>query len=133
MATDFGKQVLDWTRKTEVRQVDVLQKAIGLLAEEVRKPEGGGGHMPVVRGNLRNSIAVSTSGPVLLDFRKKRFSDPTETLKNEIEGVAPGTTAYIGFRAPYAHKVEAKKGFARLAAQRWPMIANAAVKSTPER
>ncbi len=133
MDDKFAAQVLNWTRKTEVKQIDVLQKAIGLLAEEVTKPESAGGHMPVIKGNLRNSVAVSTSGPVILDFARKKFSNPTEALKNAIEGVAPGETAYVGFRAPYAHKVEAKKGFARLAAQRWPMIANAAAKSTPDR
>ncbi len=133
MSEQFFAQVLDWTRKTDVKQIDVLQRSIGLLAEEVTRPESAGGHMPVIKGNLRNSVAVSTSGPVTLDFARKKFSNPAESLKNAIEGVTPGHTAYVGFRAPYAHKVEAKKGFARLAAQRWPMIANAAAKSTPDR
>lgn len=129
MADQFAAAVANWEKKSEIEQADILHRSLRLLVEEVTRPESAGGHMPVVKGNLRNSVAVSTLGPVTMDFKTKRFGNPADAVSNAIAGVEIGTTAYVGFRAPYAHKAELKNGFARLAAQRWPQIVDEAVKS----
>ncbi len=123
----FGAQVEGWARQTIEKQTAVLHQSIRLLVEEVTRPESAGGHMPVESGNLRNSVAVSNTGPVTIDFGVKKFRPPWDSINNAIAGVEVGTTAYIGFRAVYAHKAEMKHGFARLAAQRWrPIVDEAA-------
>jgi hypothetical protein len=128
MTDRFAAQIADWAQKAELAQTDVLHLSIRLLVEEVTRPESAGGHLPVVTGNLRNSIAVSTTGPVTFNFTTKKFRDPSDTVNNAIAGIEIGKTAYVGFRAPYAHKREADHAFMRLAAQRWPQIANQAAK-----
>lgn len=129
MADRFAAQIAGWASKTEAKQTEVLHQAVRLLVDEVTRPESEGGHMPIVTGNLANSVAVSTLGPVTVSFRTKKFRSPGDAVNNAIAGISVGERAYIGFRAPYAHKVEAKKGFVRLAAQRWPRIADEAAKS----
>lgn len=129
MADRFAAQIERWAEKTIEKQTEVLHQAVRLLVEEVTRPESEGGHMPVVTGNLANSVAVSTLGPVTVSFRTKKFRSPGDAVNNAIAGISVGERAYVGFRAPYAHKVEAKKGFVRLAAQRWPRIADEAAKS----
>jgi hypothetical protein len=94
----------------------------------VTRPENQGGHLPFLTGNLKNSVAVSTLAPVTYNFTTKKFRDSSDAVNNAIAGVSIGETAYIGFRAPYAHKREAESGFMRLAAQRWPAIAGEAAK-----
>lgn len=129
MADRFAAAVENWAKKTEIEQTAILHRSLRLLVEEVTRPEGSGGHLPVLTGNLRNSVAVSTLGPVTMSFTTKKFRDSSDAVNNAIAGVAVGDTAYVGFRAPYAHKAEAKNAFVRLAAQRWPMIVDVAVKA----
>jgi len=128
MTDRFAAQIADWTSKAEARQTEVLHQAVRLLVEEVTRPENAGGHMPVLTGNLRNSVAVSTTGPVTYSFKTKKFRDPSDAVNNAIAGIEVGKVAYVGFRAPYAHKREADHAFARLAAQRWPQLAVEATK-----
>lgn len=125
----FESAVAGWAKKTEIEQTSILHRSIALLVDETTRPKSEGGHMPVVTGNLQNSVAVSTLGPVTMNFQTKKFRDPSDAVRNSIAGVEVGHTAYVGFRAPYTHKAEADNGFLRLAAQRWPMIVNEAVKS----
>ena len=128
MKSLFSAQVADFAKKTEQTQANVLHQSLRLVAEEVTKAKGEGGHMPVVSGNLRNSVAVSTLGPVAIDWKTKKFRDPSDSVNNAVAGVKVGQTAYVGFRAPYAHKVEVENGFVRLTAQRWPAIVDQAVR-----
>lgn len=128
MTGRFAAQVANWSEKTEKAQTDVLHQALRLLVDEVTRPQDRGGHLPFVTGNLRNSVAVSTLGPVTYNFTTKKFRDSSDSVNNAIAGVEVGEKAFIGFRAPYAHKREAEAGFVRLAAQRWPFIAAEAAK-----
>jgi hypothetical protein len=84
-------------------------------------------NVTVVTGNLKNSRTVSTTGPVAVDWRTKKFRDPSDSINNAIAGAEPGGVAHLGFRAPYGHKVEARTGFLRLVAQRWVQIVAEAV------
>lgn len=128
MVDIFAAQVADWAEKTEAEQTRILHASVRHLVEEVTRPKSAGGHMPVVKGNLRNSVAVSTTGPVAINFKTKRFSDPSESVNNAIAAIEVGAPAWIGFRAPYAHKAEVNNGFARLAGQRWPAVVAEALK-----
>lgn len=124
----FASQIAAWATKTEEAQTEVLHESLRHLVDEVTRPKSAGGHLPVVTGNLGNSVAVSTLGPVTYDWTTKKFRNPVDAVNNAIAGVAVGQTAWIGFRAPYAHKIEVDNGFVRLAAQRWPQIVVEAVR-----
>lgn len=124
----FALQVDAWATRTEAAQTEILHSALRELVDEVTRPQSAGGHLPVVTGNLGNSIAVSTLGRVTYDWTTKKFRNPADAVNNAIAGVAVGQTAWIGFRAPYAHKIEVDNGFLRLAAQRWPQIVVEAVR-----
>jgi hypothetical protein len=129
VAGNFAGAIKGWADKTEASQTDILHQALRLLVEEVTRPKSAGGHMPYVTGNLAKSVAVSTLGPVTMEFWTKKFRNSADSVNNSIAGVEVGTTAFIGFRAPYTHKAEAENGFIRLAAQRWPQIFDEAVKA----
>jgi hypothetical protein len=118
----FSASVTAWARKTEEQQAAVLHQSLRLLAEEAAD------NTPEVTGNLKNSRAVSTLGPPTIDWKRKKFSDPSDAINNAIAGVEVGRTAWLGYRAPYAHKIEAKHGFLRLAAQRWRQLVDEAVR-----
>lgn len=122
MALDnqFSSAVKDWCDKTLLKQTAVLQDSVRLLAEEV------GTHVPVVSGNLKNSRTVSSNGYPAIDWRTKKFRNPSDEINNASAAVQVGVTAYVGMRAVYAHKVEEKKPFMRLAAQRWRQIVDQA-------
>ena len=120
--TAFSSVVNGWAEKSAVRQTGILHESIRLLVDEVTRAKDAGGNMPVLTGNLRNSVAVSTTGPVAIDWKTKKFRNPSDAVNNAVAGVAVGETAWVGFRAPYAHKAEVNNAFARLAAQRWPQI-----------
>lgn len=128
MAKSFSLIVADWAKKVEAEQIRILHEAARLLVEEMTRPESEGGHMPVETGNLRKSVAVSPAGWIRIEWLTKKFRDPSNAVANAIAGIEIGTTAYIGFRAPYARKVEMETGFVRLAAQRWRAIVDEAVK-----
>jgi hypothetical protein len=126
MADSFSAAVSGWAKKTEVQQSAVLQTSLRLLDEEVAA------NTPVVTGNLRNSRTVSALGRPTIEWKTKKFRDPSDAINNAIAGVEIGVTAYLGFRAPYAFKVEAKYGFFRLVAQRWSEIADEAARMVAE-
>lgn len=133
MVDRFAADIANWSKKTEETQTDILHQSLRLLVEEVTRPKSAGGHLPYVTGNLANSVAVSTLGPVTMDFRTKKFRSSGDSVNNAIAGVDVGATAFIGFRAPYTQKAETENGFIRLAAQRWPQIVTEAVKTKPGR
>lgn len=128
MQTTFAAQVADWEKKAVTAKTDVLHQSLRLLVDEATKPKSRGGNMPVVTGNLGNSVAVSTLGPVTINWQTKKFRDPSDAVNNAIAGVELGQTTYVGFRTPYAHKIEVQAGFLRLAAQKWKQIVDEAVR-----
>lgn len=122
MAESFSVAVARWTEGTEQDQAAVLHESLRQLDEEVAS------RTPVLTGNLRNSRTVSTLGPPPVDWKTKKFREPSDAINNAIAGVDVGQTAYLGFRAPYAHKIEKVHGFLRLAAQGWSQIVDRAVR-----
>lgn len=122
MADAFAAAVKGWSTKTEIKQTAVLHESIRGLADTL------GDKTPKVTGNLANSRQVTTGGPPTIEWKKKKFREPSDEINNAVAGVEVGETAWIGFRAPYAHKVEEKHAMTRLSAQLWKQIANAAAR-----
>lgn len=118
----FSAAVAEWAKKAEAKQVAVAQMSMRLLDEEVIE------HVTRKTGNLANSREVSTSGRTTIDWRTKKFRDPSDQINNAIAGIDLNQTAYYGFRAPYAFKVEKAHGFFRLIAQRWSDLVQQAAK-----
>ena len=119
MADKFAAAVKNWAEKTEIKQTAVLHGSLRDLDEEIAQ------NTPVISGNTQNSRAVSTLGPPPIDWTTKKFRDPSDTINNAIAGVEVGQTVWLGFRAPWAHKLEPKYAMVRLAAQRWSQIVDA--------
>lgn len=122
MADSFAAAVAAWGEKCEVRKTAVQHQALRLLDAEIA------GNTPVVTGNLKNSRAVSTLGPVSIEWKTKKFRNPDDAINNAVAGSEVGHTVWLGFRAPYAHKIEPAYAMMRLAAQRWKRIVDDAAR-----
>jgi hypothetical protein len=116
----FGEAGKAWEEKVELKKAEVFHASLRDLTEEVEQ------NTPKVTGNTANSLSVSTLGPVTIDWKTKKFRDPSDAINNAIAGAETNATVWIGFRAPWAHKLEPKYAMMRLAAQRWVEIVNAA-------
>lgn len=121
MAGSFSAAVEKFATESERRLTDVWHGSLRELDQEMADGT------PVVSGNLRDSRAVSTSGPITVAWRTKKFRNPTDAINNAIAGAEVGGVVHLGYRAPYARKIDAKRAFLRLVAQRWQTIVNAAV------
>lgn len=122
MVDTFAAAVAAWSSKTEVQQTAVLHESLRGLDATLA------GKTPVVTGNLRNSRTLSTLGPPVIDWKGKKFREPSDALSNAVAGVEVGQTAWLGFRAPYAHKIEPKYAMLRLTAQLWRQIVDQAAR-----
>lgn len=134
--TNFAAKLSDWAKETEKRMQAVFRQSAQTVANEVRKPKGKGGHLPVDTGNLRRSLIASTV-EMPTTSAQAEFPDKTENIKLTIAGMKLGETVYLGFQAAYARRQEygfqgedalgrtyhqAGNGFVRLTAQRWGSI-----------
>lgn len=100
----------------------VGRHAAQTVANEVRRPRGAGGHMPVVTGNLRRSLMASTSFMPRMVSGTREFGDNDAQIELTIAGWKVTGTLYLGFQAAYARVREYDNGFVRLTAQRWQSI-----------
>jgi hypothetical protein len=122
-AKSFTLAVEAWVANSGEAALEVAREAAWALAEESREPLGAGGPMPVVTGNLRNSMLASTSRMPRIEFKAREKYPEADAQIYEVTSTAEaGQTIYLGYRAPYAAKVEEKAGFVRLPAQRWQGI-----------
>src|SRR5690242_14307759 len=122
MAKGFSAEVEAWVRKTDATMTDVFREASRGVAHEVTLPKDEGGHMPVVTGRLRRSLAASLDELPAVQWRAKDFPPNEGQIDAVIEGAEIGQTVFLGFQAPYAQKAERVHGFVRLTAQRWKQI-----------
>lgn len=122
MSGKFEAAVDKWTKDTEIKQTAALHQSLRQLDKEIAA------NTPVVTGNLKNSRTISTLGPPAIDWKTKKFRDPSDSINNAAAGVEVGQTAWLGFRAPYAHLIEPKYAMLRLAAQRWRQIVDEAAR-----
>lgn len=117
----FAQQVSKWVKKGQGRMLVVFRESAQAVANESRVPVSAGGNMPIKTGNLRRSLRGSTSSmPTTSD--SKDLDDGSEQITLAIAKAKLGDTIYLGFQANYAVYQEAKRGFVRLTAQRWPEI-----------
>lgn len=133
MAKSFSAMVDEWARKTEDRTAEVLRVSVATAAEVVSRPQEEGGRLPVVTGNLRRSLAISTIGPPAALWGKKEFDDNSAGIEAVIDSIQVGQTVWLGFQAIYAKKVELDHGFVQMTAQNWPQIVAASVAAVKER
>jgi len=122
MADKFSAAVTDWAKKSEVKQTAVLHQALRGLDAEIAE------NTPKVTGNTVNSRTVSALARPTVNWKTKKFRDPSDAINNAIAGVEVGQTVWLGFRAPWAHKLEDKYAFMRLAIQRWRQIVDEAAR-----
>lgn len=121
MRGSFESQLSEWARQSQARALAVVKDATQIVANEMRRPKGAGGNMPVDTGNLRRSVGVSKSEMPSIKDRKTKFNtDPGGEITLTIAGMQVGDTIYLGFQAVYARVQENLNGFVRLTAQRWP-------------
>ncbi len=120
--SSFESAVKGWSQKTEVQQTAVLHEALRQLDDTLVEKT------PTKSGNLRKSRTLTTGGPPTVDWKVKKFREPSDAINNAIAGVEVGQTAWLGFRAPYAHKIEPKYAMIRLTAQMWAQIVDAAAR-----
>lgn len=134
MADKFEAQVSEWARQTEARLTATFRDAAQRVANETRQPVGAGGNMPVVTGNLRRSLAVSTVEMPQPRGGNERFeTDPGQNITLTIARAQLGQTVYLGFQAIYARYQENRYGFVRLTAQHWPQIVREAAEAMKSR
>lgn len=119
MADKFAAAGKEWEEKVVRRQAEIFHGSLRDLSGEIEQ------NTPVITGNTANSLAVSTLGPPPIDWTTKKFRDPSDAINNAIAGAEVSDTVWIGFRAPWAHKLEPKYAMMRLAAQRWSAIVSA--------
>ena len=140
----FAAQMTDWAKATEKRLEAVFRQSAQTVANEVRKPKGAGGHMPVDTGNLRRSLIASNSEMPTVEPGKTDFADKDQNIKLTIAKTKLGGRIYLGFQAVYARRMEygftgedslgrtynqVGNGFVRLTAQRWPQIVTQTAKA----
>ena len=129
MANSFADQVGAWVAESKKRTVAVLQESTKEVVTRAQRPVKQGGSMPVVTGNLRNSLIVALNG--------NRVGKGAESYINAIPLMKAGDEIFIGWTAKYARRMEygfhgtdklgrtydqQGYGFLRLATQKWPQI-----------
>lgn len=109
----FDKQVKDWTEKAKKASLAVFRESAQRLATEASVPRAQGGNMPVDTGFLRGSLGAALTG-----MPSTGAAPPAIVLLQ----TKLGDSVYMGWTANYAIYMEARYGFARLAAQNWDYI-----------
>lgn len=148
MGKSFTAQVGEWAAQTEKRLEAVFRDSAQTVANEMRKPKGGGGNMPVKTGNLRRSLLASTASMPGIRPGVTNFPDNDTQINLVIAGATLGQTIHLGFQAEYARRMEygftgkdalgrtynqAGNGFVRLTAQRWQQIVEQSAKTVQSR
>jgi len=126
----FKSDIVQWVSKVGNRLEQVPIVSSKILLHDVRIPVKEGGNMPVLTGNLRNSVEVSFTGARAADKildPKNPLIDPTSRLHVKLENARIGQTISIFFRAIYGPRMELKYAFVRLSGQRWSQLVDQAV------
>lgn len=128
MAGSFAAQVAAFQEKCERRGLAIFRESTQRVAQRAGVPEARGGKMPVDTGNLRNSVAGSTTGMPAVG------AQPPELV---LLTVRLGDTVWVGWTAAYAMRMEygfqgadslgreysqAGRGFLRAQIQMWDSI-----------
>jgi hypothetical protein len=135
MTGDFAAQVDAWTAKARRRAEAVFRESAQRVVEEMKRPVGAGGKLPVDTGYLRASIQASTATMPLI--RRGAHPEPGHSYMDNaseitmvIANMKLGEIIYIGVTAEYGAHVEygargrPPAGFVRGAAQGWQGLVN---------
>jgi len=142
MANDFTAQIADWVTKTEGAMEGVFHESAQRVSEEMNRPRGNGGNLPVDTGFLWHSQQASTEAPPQIDpaarpAKGASYSYDAGPVSLVINGAELGQSVYICFTAAYAARVNygftgedslgrhySQQGafFVEQAAQQWPQI-----------
>lgn len=136
MAKRFSQQISDFVAKSEARTRAVMQESAKELVTRAQRPVAQGGSMPVVTGNLRNSLVVAINGV--------KIGEGGDSHMTAIAAYRVGDEIFVGWTANYARRMEYgftgtdslgrnynQQGyhFLGLAVQKWQSIVLANVKS----
>jgi len=102
----FSATINAWCAQSEARMTAVFRDAAQSVANEVRKPVGAGGSMPVDTGNLRRSLMASTDRVPEIKPGTTQFSENDGQITAVIANAPLGSVIYLGFQADYARHME---------------------------
>lgn len=117
----FSSAVDAWTRKSEDRMERVFRESCQRLINEVQ------GNVPVDTGYLRSSSVATEGAPTPMRADAKGQKGQTYTFvfgqtATVLAGLKVGQTFFFCYTAVYARVVEFRRGYVRLAAQKWKSI-----------
>ena len=132
---NFAVRVDEWCNMVPERTAYVFRESTERVVEEMQKPVGAGGNMPIDTGFLRASLMASTAGMPALSGRNPGApaSYDSAHVRLVIAGADIGDTIYARYTANYAGHVNygaqgcPPRQFVGLAAQKWPAIVDAVV------
>lgn len=135
MPQSFSAQVSKWVLESEQRLDAVFKQSAQDVADEMTRPVGAGGRMPVDTGFLRASLQASTTEMPLIDRDARpsagqTYQDSASQITLVIANAKLGDPIFLGFSASYSQAVEfgargrPPAGFVRGAADQWQSIVN---------
>lgn len=127
---NFAAQVDAFIAKSKKRATAVFRESTERVIEEMQRPVGAGGNMPVDTGFLRASLQASTTAMPALTRDNPGAAAPYDGAEVSlvIAGADLGETIYAGYTAKYAGHVNygargrQPRQFVGRAAQKWPAI-----------
>lgn len=130
MAQSFEAQVARWVLGSQQRLDAVVKESTKRVIRIAQEPVARGGNMPVVTGNLRNSMVIELNNQP----PGGRSSSTWETeAELKIAGAKGGDTIFAMWGAEYAIHVNygtsrmAGRGFRDAAAAQWQQIVDQVV------
>jgi hypothetical protein len=120
----FSSSVSAWVKKTKWRQEAVFKEASQRVIEAAQEPISEGGNMPTITGFLRPSGRATLGDPKFYVAANPggTFSWGGEEVVAVLSKATITSTISFVYTANYAQYVEARRGFVKLAVQRWPQI-----------
>jgi hypothetical protein len=136
----FGAAVSKWCMESEARMKAVRNIAIEEMVEDMQKPVGAGGSMPVDVGFLRASFVAAKGavrlpatfkpeGPGRYSYNGSELSLVLATAKAD-ETITLGWTANYAAHANYGSRGRPGRLFMELGMQRWPQYVARAAERT---
>jgi hypothetical protein len=131
----FADTIREWGNGELDRHRAIFQTAVDIVVNEVTRTVYDGGRMPIDTGNLRRSLTISKTA--MPQIRPDQTDFTEEDVAAVILTLFLGDTAYIGFQAAYAARMEygfvgtdalgrmynqQGYGFVAAVAQRWDQI-----------
>lgn len=118
----FRSDIIIWVSKVGNRLDYVARESARSVYNDVRLPISRGGNMPVVSGNLRNSIQASNIGLIYASYIPKhgeKLADPTSQVNSVIDNSNAGDKIFLAFTVAYAVYVNRRRAFVQLTAMKW--------------